>query len=229
MDPSLYSALNEATIRLNVTCGLLAKSSCVEFIANFTEASSFDYTFIANFTEATSYTYTNLYEFEDECFHGFSNGAPVPIFEVPEASSAGPARSASLAPRSTLILAGQADQGLPWSEGFYVNGSQKDDEFWGDWWAFVSLFNSTENRNDEISSSGGGCLLYPKNCFIPQLLAGNFLTWWHLRPCQRAACYGRVTVPLLTNTVRDLIAMQSVLRRRTFPSGTFSRNNRAEE
>ena len=160
MDPSLYSALDETTIRLNITCGLMAKSSCVEFIANFTEASSYDYTFIANVTKATSFTYTNLYEFEDECYHGFSGGAAVPTFELPEASSTGSTRSASLAPRSTLILAGQADDGYPWSAGFDVDGSQKDDEFWRDWWAFVSLYNATENRDDPIS--GGGWLLQPK-------------------------------------------------------------------
>ena len=148
MDPSLYSALNETTIRLNITCGILenSSSSCVEFTANF--------------TEATPYDYTNLYEFEDECFHGFSSGGQVPTVEVHAASPVGPTRSASLAPRSTLILAGKADQGLPWSEGFYANGSQKDDEFWGRWWASVDLFNATGTRDDaNSSSSGGGYLL----------------------------------------------------------------------
>ena len=153
MDPSLYSALNETVIRLNITCGEMASSSCVEFTASF--------------TEATPYNYTNLYEFEDECYHGFSSGEQVPTVEVHAASPVGPTTSASLAPRSTLILAGKADQGLPWSEGFYANGSQKDDEFWGKWWTSVGLYNATGNRDDAGNSSGGGCPLKPRTSFVP--------------------------------------------------------------
>ncbi len=142
MDPSLYSALNETVIRLNITCGKSENTSCVEFTANF--------------TEATPYNSTNLYDFEDECSHGFSSGEQVPTFKVHAASPVGPTAPASLNPGSTLILAGKADQGLPWSEGFYSNGSQKNDEFWGGWWASVySQYNASQESSGSGSSSGG--------------------------------------------------------------------------
>lgn len=150
MDPSLYEALNETTIRLNITCGRMEQSSslqngCLEFTVNF--------------TEATPYNYTEPYEFVDDCSHGFSSGAQVPFVVVHAASPIGPTSSASLGVGNALILAGKADQGLPWSEGFNEDGSRKDDEFWSDWWATVdSRYNSAE--------VSGGCLACTTNSAV---------------------------------------------------------------
>lgn len=143
MDPSLYNALNDTTIRLNITCGKLDDNGCIEFTADF--------------TETTPYNYTEAYQFEDDCSHGFSSGVPVPMVQVHAASPIGPTTSASLGAGDTLILAGKADQGLPWSEGFYANGSQKDDEFWGEWWATVNSRYNTTGSSDNAGSSSGGC------------------------------------------------------------------------
>ncbi|CAN0003807.1 unnamed protein product, partial [Hapterophycus canaliculatus] len=135
MDPSMYEALENTTIRLNITCGKLDQISCVEFTVNF--------------TEATPYNYTDPYDFVDDCSHGFSSGAQIPSVNVHAASPVGPTSSASLGTGNTLILAGKADQGLPWSEGFHANGTKKSDEFWGDWWATVdSRYNSVEEDDD---------------------------------------------------------------------------------
>lgn len=143
MDPSLYNALNDTTIRLNITCGKLDDNGCIEFTADF--------------TETTPYNYTEAYQFEDDCSHGFSSGVPVPMVQVHAASPIGPTTSASLGAGDTLILAGKADQGLPWSEGFYANGSQEDDEFWGEWWATVNSRYNTTGSSDNAGSSSGGC------------------------------------------------------------------------
>eukprot|EP00903_Cladosiphon_okamuranus_P017428 g16052.t1 len=149
MDPSLYNALNDTTIRLNITCGLV-NNGCIEFTANF--------------TEATPYNYTEPYDFQDDCSHGFSDGVRVPMVHVHAASPVGPASSASLGAGNTLILAGKADQGLPWSEGFNADGSRKDDEFWGDWWASInSRYNATES--DDVTSTSDSAYTY-LGCYL---------------------------------------------------------------
>ncbi|CAM9948309.1 unnamed protein product [Ectocarpus sp. 6 AP-2014] len=147
MDPSLYEALNDTTIRLNITCAKMDQSSslqngCLEFTVNF--------------TEATPYNYTEPYEFVDDCSHGFSSGEQVQSVVVHAASPIGPTSSASLGVGNALILAGKADQGLPWSEGFNEDGSRKDDEFWSDWWATVdSRYVSTEESDDPCTEYDG--------------------------------------------------------------------------
>lgn len=143
MDPSLYEALNDTTIRLNITCGVSRNTSCIEFTTNF--------------TDATPYNYSDPYEFVDDCSHGFSSGEQVLSVSVHAASPIGPTTSASLGTGNTLILAGKADQGLPWSEGFYVNGTQKDDEFWGEWWATINTqYNEDSDDDTSTSTTAGG-------------------------------------------------------------------------
>ncbi|CAM9769497.1 unnamed protein product, partial [Ectocarpus sp. 8 AP-2014] len=57
---------------------------------------------------------------------------------------------------NALILAGKADQGLPWSEGFNEDDSRKDDDFWRDWWATVdSRYGSTEESDDPCTEYDG--------------------------------------------------------------------------
>ncbi|CAN0555924.1 unnamed protein product, partial [Ectocarpus sp. 12 AP-2014] len=112
--------------------------------------------FTVNFTEATPYNYTEPYEFVDDCSHGFSSGERVQSVVVHAASPIGPTSSASLGVGNALILAGKADQGLPWSEGFNEDGSRKDDEFWSDWWAAVdSRYGSTEESDDPCTEYDG--------------------------------------------------------------------------
>eukprot|EP00752_Nemacystus_decipiens_P017637 g15808.t1 len=141
MDPSLYNVLNDTMIRLNITCGSgrVEYNGCLEFTANF--------------TEATPYNYTTPFEFQDDCSHGFSDGIQVPTVQVHAASPIGPSSSATLGAGNTLILAGKADQGLPWSEGFYENGTQKDDEFWAEFWATVSSRYNPSGSSDSSDSS----------------------------------------------------------------------------
>lgn len=143
MDPSLYEALNDTTIRLNVTCGVDSSNGCIEFTANF--------------TDAAPYNYTKPYEFADDCSHGFSSGEQLLSVRVHAASPVGPTTSASLSAGNTLILAGKADQGLPWSEGFHANGTRKGDEFWGEWWANIDAqYNADSGDGSTTSTTIGG-------------------------------------------------------------------------
>ncbi|CAN0093763.1 unnamed protein product, partial [Pylaiella littoralis] len=143
MDPSLYEALNDTTIRLNVTCGVDSSNGCIEFTANF--------------TDAAPYNYTKPYEFADDCSHGFSSGEQLLSVRVHAASPVGPTTSASLSAGNTLILAGKADQGLPWSEGFHANGTRKGDEFWGEWWATIDAqYNADSGDGSTTSTTIGG-------------------------------------------------------------------------
>lgn len=119
MDPSLYEVLSDTIIRLNVTC-FSNTSSCLEFTANF--------------TEMTPYNYTAPYTFNDTCYHGFATGERVPSVKVPAASPEGPSSPSTLASNITIILGGKADLGLPWSEGFNTDGEEKNDDFWAEWW-----------------------------------------------------------------------------------------------
>lgn len=138
MDPSLYEALNNAVVRLNVTCNE-DESGCIEFTANF--------------TDATPYNTTAPYVFNDTCYHGFSTGERVPTVKVPAASPEGPTSASSLGSNYTIILAGKADQGLPWSEGFDTDGEEKDDEFWSEWWETTHRGYGRRVRSDD-----GWCL-----------------------------------------------------------------------
>lgn len=139
MDPSLYEALNNTIVRLNVTCND-DEFSCIEFTATF--------------TDATPYSYTAPFVFNDTCYHGFSTGERAPSVKVPAASPEGPSRASSLGSNYTIILAGKADQGLPWSEGFDADGQEKDDEFWSVWWATT---HKSYGGRDSSSGDDGRC------------------------------------------------------------------------
>lgn len=132
MDPSLYEALENATVRLEMTCNGNT-TGCIEFTTSF--------------TGMTPYNYSAPFQFNDTCFHGFSTGERVPSIKVPAASPTGPTASSSLGTNYTLVLAGKADEGLPWSEGFRVGGVEKDDDFWGEWWE--NLHNGFEERDQD--------------------------------------------------------------------------------
>lgn len=132
MDPSLYEAINNTIVRLNVTCDGNDKS-CVEFKTNFSEQSY--------------YNYSAPYPFNDSCYHGFATGERVPVVRVPAAYPQGPATASSLSPNITIISAGGVDMGLPWSEAFEEDGDEKDDdEYWGPWW------NDTHRRHGRRNS-----------------------------------------------------------------------------
>lgn len=141
MDPSLYEKLNNTVIRLNVTCDNYV--SCVEFTANFTDQSP--------------YNYSAAFPFNDSCYHGFSSGERVPVVSVPAASPVGPTWSSSLGSNTTLILAGKADVGLPWSEGFEEDGEEKEEDGWDDWWGKRSRRYGQDNSSDDESSRSGRC------------------------------------------------------------------------
>lgn len=141
MDPSLYDVLNDTTIRLNITCGV-STTSCLEFTANF--------------TDMIPYNYTAPFEFNDTCYHGFSIGERIPSVTVPAAYPEGPSIPSWFGSNYTLVLAGKADQGLPWSEGFGDGGERKDDKFWVNWWDQINSdddANSTDSDNDSDSDS----------------------------------------------------------------------------
>lgn len=149
MDPSLYEVLNNTKIRLNITCSG-DTNSCLEFTTNF--------------TDATPYNYTAPLEFTDTCYHGFSTGELTRFVTVPAASPVGPTTSSTLGFNKSIILAGKADQGLPWSEGFDDAGNEKDDKFWGDWWdtthrRYGGLNTDDDSDDDSDSDSDEGWLV----------------------------------------------------------------------
>lgn len=110
VDPSLYEALNDTVIRLNVTCTDY-NSTCVEFRANSSEQSY--------------YNYSSLYPFNGSCYHGFETGESVRTVLVPAAQPKGPSTSSSLSPNISITV---ADLGLTSSEGNGTEGKKKDDE-----------------------------------------------------------------------------------------------------